>query len=152
MKAVIFIGLQASGKSSFFLEKFYATHLRLNLDMLKTRHREAILLNACIDAKQVVVIDNTNPTKKERIKYIKAFKKGQFHITGYYFQSKLDECIMRNSKRKGKEKIPVVGIKATYNKLELPSFQEGFDELYQVSLVDEVFCVKAWKKVCKDEI
>ncbi len=70
MKGVIFIGLQASGKSSFFLEKFYATHFRLNLDMLKTRHRETILLNACIDAKQAVVIDNTNPTKVERIKYI----------------------------------------------------------------------------------
>jgi len=145
MNAVIFIGLQASGKSSFFLEKFYATHFRLNLDMLKTRHREAILLNACIDAKQAVVIDNTNPTRKERIKYINAFKKGQFHITGYYFQSQLNECIMRNSKRKGKNKIPIVGIKATYNKLEKPSFQEGFYQLFYVSLENDGFCVKAWK-------
>ena len=145
MKGVIFIGLQASGKSSFFLEKFYATHFRLNLDMLKTRHRESVLLNACIDAKQAVVIDNTNPTRVERIKYIKAFQKGKFHITGYFFESKLNDCILRNSKRKAKAKIPVIGIKATYNKLEKPSFQEGFDEIYHVSLVDNVFCVRAWK-------
>ena len=34
--------------------------------MLKTRHRESILIAACIEAKQPFVIDNTNPTPKER--------------------------------------------------------------------------------------
>lgn len=46
MKGVIFIGLQASGKSSFFLKHFYKSHFRLNMDMLKTRHREKLLFNA----------------------------------------------------------------------------------------------------------
>ena len=58
MKGVIFIGLQASGKSTFFLQRFFTTHIRLNMDMLKTRNRETILLKACIEAKQPVVIDN----------------------------------------------------------------------------------------------
>ncbi|MFK5976608.1 MAG: hypothetical protein QM493_08880 [Sulfurovum sp.] len=44
MCGVIFIGLQASGKSTFFLENFYKTHIRINFDMLKTRHRENIFL------------------------------------------------------------------------------------------------------------
>ncbi|MCW8929110.1 MAG: ATP-binding protein [Gammaproteobacteria bacterium] len=145
MNGIIFIGLQASGKSTFFLEKFYTTHLRLNMDMLKTRNRELILLNACIDAKQSVVIDNTNPTVKERKNYINTFKKGKFNIVGYYFQSKIDECIQRNSKRQGKEKIPEIGIKGTFNKLEIPTFKEGFDELYYVSLEDNMFSVKEWK-------
>lgn len=70
MEAVIFIGLQAAGKSSFYREKFIDTHIRINLDMLKTRHRETILLNACLEAKQPLVIDNTNPTIEERKRYI----------------------------------------------------------------------------------
>ena len=75
MEAIIFVGLQASGKSTFYLREFYKTHIRLNMDMLKTRYREDILLNACIEGKQKVVIDNTNPSIEERCKYIKAFKK-----------------------------------------------------------------------------
>lgn len=40
MQLIIFIGVQASGKSTFYQQQFYSTHLRLNLDMLKIRHRE----------------------------------------------------------------------------------------------------------------
>lgn len=60
MQLIIFTGLQASGKSTFYKEYFYKTHLRLNLDMLKTRHREKILFDACLESKSKCVIDNTN--------------------------------------------------------------------------------------------
>lgn len=33
MEAVIFIGLQASGKSSFYKERFFSTHVWINLDL-----------------------------------------------------------------------------------------------------------------------
>lgn len=66
MDAVIFIGIQATGKSSFYAERFLSTHLRLNMDMLKTRHRESILLKAYIESKSSFVVDNTNPTKEVR--------------------------------------------------------------------------------------
>ena len=33
MEAVIFIGIQASGKSTFFKERFFNTHVRINLEM-----------------------------------------------------------------------------------------------------------------------
>lgn len=145
MEGIIFVGIQASGKSSFFLKTFYATHLRLNMDMLKTRNREAILLNACIEAKQPVVIDNTNPTRKDREKYITALKQGRFRVVGYYFQAKLNECIARNKQREGKQKIPEVGIKGTYKKLEKPTFTEGFDELYTVTLINDYFVVEQWQ-------
>jgi transcriptional regulator with XRE-family HTH domain len=37
VEAIIFVGIQASGKSTFYRERFFDTHLRINLDMLKTR-------------------------------------------------------------------------------------------------------------------
>ena len=61
MEAVIFIGLQAAGKSTFYRQRFIDSYIRLNLDMLRTRHREQLLFRACLEAKQPVVIDNTNP-------------------------------------------------------------------------------------------
>jgi len=147
MKGVIFTGLQASGKSSFYLHQFYRTHIRLNLDMLKTRHRENIIFNACLESKQPVVIDNTNPTRKSREKYIAGFKAHRFGVVGYYFAVSLNECLRRNALRMGREHVAEAGIKATYNKLQLPDYGEGFDQLYCVSLKNGEFKVEAWEDV-----
>ena len=144
MKGVIFVGLQASGKSSFYLQEFYRTHIRLNLDMLKTRHREKILFNACLESKQPVVIDNTNPTRSCRKRYIGGFKDHRFEVVGYYFATSLTDCLERNAQRQGKEHIAEVGIRATYNKLQPPSYAEGFDQLYRVSLKEGKFSVELW--------
>ena len=51
MEAVLFIGIQATGKSSFYLERFFRTHVRFNGDMLRTRHREELLVQACLEGK-----------------------------------------------------------------------------------------------------
>ncbi|VAW74244.1 polynucleotide kinase 3-phosphatase-like [hydrothermal vent metagenome] len=145
MEAVIFIGIQASGKSTFFHHHFQRTHVRINLDMLKTRHRESIMMNACVEAKQRFVVDNTNPTLEERNKYIECLKNEGFTIKGYYFQSVIADCLTRNKSRIGDERVPAVGVKATYNRLVLPNYQEGFDELFYVSMKNNKFVVREWK-------
>ena len=146
MEAIIFVGLQASGKSSFYREKFIDTHIRINLDMLKTRHREKILFNACLSAKQPFVIDNTNPAIADRSRYIELAKAKGFKIIGYYFQANLEECKQRNSQRSGKKKIPLVGILDTYKKLEIPSYAEGFDRLFYVKIDDNnLFMIETLK-------
>jgi len=144
MEGILFIGIQASGKTSFFLRFFHKTHIRLSLDMLKTRHREKILIQACIQAKQSFVVDNTNPTRMERKKYIGQLRAGGFKVKGYYFSSLLQDSLDRNIMRTGKERIPEVGVRGTYKKLELPSYDEGFDELFYVTLTGHEFTVKAW--------
>jgi predicted kinase len=45
MQAIVFIGIQTCGKSTFYHHKFGLTHVRINLDMLKTRHREQRMLD-----------------------------------------------------------------------------------------------------------
>ena len=145
MEAIIFCGIQATGKTTFFLEKFFKTHIRLSLDQLKTRNRENKFLETCIATQQRFVVDNTNPSKAERKKYILIAKASKFKIIGYYFQSKISEALIRNSQRQGKENIPEKGIKGTYNKLEIPDFGEGFDELYHVSIIENTFVIKEWK-------
>jgi predicted kinase len=145
VEAVIFIGIQASGKSSFYRERFFDTHLRINLDMLKTRHREQILLRACIEAKQPFVVDNTNPTTEERARYIGPARSNGFRVVGYYFRSQVKEALARNSQRTDKTPIPEKGILSTYKRLQVPDQEEGFDLLCYVH-IDEAgrFVVKEW--------
>jgi len=145
MEAVIFIGIQGSGKSSFFKERFFDTHVRINLDMLRTRHREAVLVEACLRAKQPFVVDNTNPTLDDRKRYIDLAKAAGSRIVGYYFQSKVDECKKRNQERPRRKAVPLPGLLATYSRLELPKLAEGFDALCYVSIgPDGAFVIQEW--------
>lgn len=145
-EAIIFIGVQATGKSTFYKEKYFNTHIRINLDMLRTRNREKQLLEYCINCSQSFVIDNTNPTKEERIKYIEKIPKQNFEITCYYFKSNIEEIKIRNEQRSGKENIPLVGILSTYKKLERPTYEEGFDKIIYVEIDENgKFIEKEWE-------
>ncbi len=145
MEAVILCGIQATGKSTFCRERFFSSHIRINLDMLRTRHRESILLNACIDAKQPFVVDNTNATRRERFAYLDAARQAGFRVVGYYFESRVSDAISRNASRPTAEQVPEVGIKGTSARLEQPSKSEGFDELYYVRLTASGFEVLEWR-------
>lgn len=145
MEAVVFIGIQATGKSSFYLARFWRTHVRLNMDMLRTRHREALLLRACLEGKQPFVVDNTNPSASERARYITLARSAGFRVAGYYFRSSVAEALKRNALRGDGERIPERGIFGTHKRLQLPARSEGFDELYYVTLSAEgKFEVEEW--------
>ena len=113
MEAVIFIGLQGAGKSSFYRERFFDTHLRPSLDMLRTRHRELRLLQASIEARQRFVVDNTNPTRSERQVYIRPAREAGFRVIGYYFQSRVEDCHRRNEQRPADQQVPLRGVLGT---------------------------------------
>lgn len=126
MLAIIFCGIQGSGKSTFYRERFFDTHIRINLDMLRTRHREGLLLRACIEAKQPFVLDNTNPTVLQRARYIDTARAAGFRVTGYYFRSAPTEAIERNTARSEKARVPLPALLGTYKRLEIPKKEEGF--------------------------
>lgn len=134
MEAILFIGIQATGKSEFYKRNFYKTHMRINLDMLRTRRREEIFLQACIQAKQPFVVDNTNVTREGRERYIALAKGAGFGVTGYYFSSSVQAAIARNQNRQGKERVALPAILGTHKKLELPLAEEGFGALYYVRI------------------
>ncbi|HEX8905541.1 MAG TPA: AAA family ATPase, partial [Longimicrobiaceae bacterium] len=141
----IFTGVQAAGKSTFYRERFFETHVRINMDMLKTRNRERLLLEACIQARQPFVVDNTNPLAAERARYIAPARAAGFIVTGYFFRATTREAIARNKGRTDKPAIPIPGLLGTYKRIEEPRWEEGYDALFTVTLtptgvyvVDEV--------------
>ncbi|MEM7015301.1 MAG: AAA family ATPase [Verrucomicrobiota bacterium] len=143
MELVLFCGIQATGKSSFFKERFSDTHVRINLDMLRTRNREQRMFDLCLELQQPCVIDNTNPAAADRARYIGPARQAEFRVVGYYFESKIASAIERNNLR-GDAAIPERGVLATYNKLELPSIDEGFEKLNFVRITDTGFEVSPW--------
>ena len=90
------------------------------------------------------MVDNTNPTAEDRNRYIKAAREHGYRIEGYFFQSIVRDCVERNSQRLGKACIPSRAIACTSNRLELPSYGEGFDVLYFVRIQDDAFVVDVW--------
>ncbi len=147
MEAVIFIGIQGAGKSTFYRERFFDTHLRISLDLMKTRHRERTFVQTCVATGQRFVVDNTNVRAAERAAYIEAAKPAGFRVIGYFFDAALRDALRRNGQREGTAKIPVPGVIGTLKRLERPNPREGFDELYVVTR-DEAdrFVVTPWSE------
>ena len=54
------------------------------------------------------------------------------------------DCLRRNAQRSGTARIPDAGVVARAKDLELPSYGEGFDELYYVAISKTGFEVETW--------
>lgn len=143
MQLAIFVGIPGCGKSTFYKEQFFNSHLRLSLDLLNTRNKEQRFLNLTLSLQQRVVIDNTNVLREERNMYITQAKEKRYEVVGYYFDSNLSDCLRRNENRSGKDRIEKVGVIAKFKQLQPPSFDEGFDKLYFVKIEGDQFNVKS---------
>ena len=120
---------------------FY-THI--SLDELNTRNKETLAITECLENGRSFVIDNTNPEISDRAVYIQKAKAYGYHIIGVFFQSIVKDCVKRNSERGGN--IPSKAIACTSNKLQLPSYLEGFDELYFVRINNNDFEISKWEE------
>jgi len=141
MEALILIGIQGSGKSTF-ARRFADTHVRINLDMLRTRHREGLLFAACVQGKTRVLIDNTNVSREERRRYLEPARAAGFVVKGFYFASVLDECQSRNAGRP--QPVPEAALRNTLARLEPPSLAEGFAELHAVRIAGDDFAIEEY--------
>lgn len=145
MEAIIFTGIQASGKSTFYIERFFQTHLHISLDVVGTRRRERVFVDACLATGQRFVVDNTNPTAEDRARYIGPAKAAGFQVIGYYFDTTPQEAARRNRERTGKKRVPPQAIYGTARRLEPPTGDEGFDALYRVQIdAENRFVVEPW--------
>ena len=144
-QAIIFIGIQASGKTTFY-ERMLSdgTYTHISLDILHTRNRENEMLMECFENGKSFVIDNTNPEISVREKYILKAKEYGYQIIGIFFQSIVKDCVRRNEQRG--LKVPSKAIACTSNNLQLPSTEEGFDELYFVRINNNDFEISAWRE------
>ena len=118
MEAIILCGIQASGKSTFVRERWFESHVRINLDMLKTRNREDIVLFACLAAKTPVVIDNTDPTRAQRGRYLKLARAAGYEaVVLYYFETTVEAALARNGVRPERNRVLELAIRGTTKRI-----------------------------------
>lgn len=147
---VLFIGLPASGKSSFYRHKFADTHQLISKDLLKNNkrkdRRQRQLMEEAFQVGQSIVLDNTHPSRADRSPWIHWAKDKSWSVSGYYLSASLAQCKERNARRDAKSRVPDVGFHSILGKLERPSLDEGFDELYFVTAKDGQFQVESWRE------
>lgn len=143
MQCIIFIGIPASGKSSFYKENFFNSHIRVSLDLLNTRNKQQKLMEYCFATQSRFIIDNTNVTVEERAKYISILKEKKYEIIAYYFETNLQDALERNENRK--DTIPDIGVKSKFKQLEVPNYEEGFDKIYNVGIENNQFKVEEYE-------
>jgi predicted kinase len=133
MEAIVLCGVQGSGKTTLYRDRFLATHVRVALDLLRTRERETAFVDLCVTTKQPFVVDNTNPTPADRARYVAPARAAGFKVVGYLVEVDAAEAFARNAERAGRERIPVAGVAATARRFQRPALEEGFDELWHAT-------------------
>ena len=130
---VIFVGLPASGKSTYYFKNFAATHVHVSKDLLTRGARQETLIDKALSAGKSVVVDNTNPPAEVRKPLIELGRRHGARIVGYFFEIEVKAALMRNRGREGKARVPDVALFVTKKKLAPPSYDEGFDEIHVIA-------------------
>ena len=138
LECVLLIGLPASGKTTFYRRHFAETHEHLSKDLWPNvsnkDRRQAELMRQALSTGHSVVIDNTNTALADRAPVIAIARQYGARVIGYYLATTTREAVGRNRGREGKARVPDVAIFARAKRLVVPSAQEGFDELYSVTI------------------
>jgi predicted kinase len=153
---VLFIGLQGAGKSSFYRARFASTHDWVSKDRFPNNRnparRQRQLVEEALGAGRSVVVDNTNPSPEDRAELITLARSFGAAVVGYYFESRLADCLERNRQRQGKARVPDLALYATRKRLSLPALAEGFDRLFYVRLLGEgQFEILDWDERVPDD-
>ncbi len=135
---MILVGLPASGKSTFYRERFAGTHDHVSKDLIRhTRRpeeRQQRLIAASLAAGRSVVVDNTNPRRADRAPIIDTARRHGAGVVAYVFDTEAGDALRRNRIREGRERVPDVAIFTVRKRLEQPGFSEGFDRIFRVRL------------------
>ena len=140
-ECVILIGLPGAGKSSFYRERFAATHDHVSKDLWPhARNREARQqgeIGQALAAGRSVVVDNINAAAADRAATIATARARGARVVGYFFSVSTREAVARNAERTGRARVPNVAIFRAAKTLETPDLSEGFDQLFRVGLTED---------------
>jgi len=140
-ECVIFIGLPASGKTTFYHQRFAGTHRHISKDhwpaAAHTDARQAALISTALSEDVPIVVDNTNPSIADRAAIITLARSHGARIVGYCFTATTREAVGRNRGREGKQRVPDVAIFTKAKQMVIPTREEGFDELNAVSIGED---------------
>jgi predicted kinase len=132
----VLVGLQASGKTTFYRRHLAATHAHVSKDNWPNAGRRDRRQLAVVDALLAdgcdVAVDNTNPSAAERAGLLAAARRRGARAVAYWFPPDRDGSVARNAARSPETRVPDVGMFATLGRLAAPTVAEGFDRVHRV--------------------
>ena len=128
---MILCGVQGSGKTTLYRDRFLETHARVSMDLLRTRAREAAFLHVCLETRMPFVIDNTNPTAAERARYVAPAREAGFKLVAYLVE--VDHAVAAGRNEARERRVPAPGLRDVARRLVRPAPEEGFDELWHAT-------------------
>ncbi|HAA55190.1 MAG TPA: kinase [Myxococcales bacterium] len=137
MPLVIFVGLQASGKSTFFKLHFDPTQPYISKDAMSGSGKEQRLqrrVRAYLEEGRSVVVDNTHPTPMCRQALIELGRAYGAPVWGVYFETSLEDALKRNALRSGRQRVPEKIMITQHRRMIPPQKREGFDRIFLVSM------------------
>lgn len=137
---VVFTGLPASGKSTFYVEAMSANFGLVSKDLMAKKAgkqgRMMKIVRAYLEQGKSLAVDNTNPRVEDRAPLIQIAREFQAKVVCLHFTGSEDDCRRRNAGREGKAYVPPSGFHTIAMRFVAPTWAEGFDEIHQVRLVE----------------
>jgi len=143
MDLVVLVGLQGAGKTTFYGARFAATHALVSKDLFRgardRARRQRELITAAAAAGRPVVVDNTNVRREDRLALIAQARALGLRPVCFWFPPDVRASLARNARRSGKARVPDVAVHATRARLEPPTWDEGWDALWEVRAEEGAF-------------
>ena len=142
LEMVILVGSPASGKTTFCKKYLLpcGKYEHINRDILKDMKKCIAAATAALQAGRSVVIDNTNPQKKDREQFIKIAKSRSVPVTVYWFpftQEMVQHMNVYRERLLGLDAphIPTIALRMFFSKFQEPTLDEGIESITKVNFV-----------------
>ena len=141
---IILIGLPRSGKSTF-AKQYYSEYDYISRDYVRENtfgfkgnmnHESEVTkicneeLNLSLSKKNNIIVDNTNIQRKYRRQFIKQAQAHGYNIKAVYINTSYEQLII-NAEKEG---FPIGVIDSMANRLNIPSYDEGYYQIQEFNV------------------
>ncbi|XP_071966339.1 bifunctional polynucleotide phosphatase/kinase isoform X2 [Engystomops pustulosus] len=139
-EVVVTVGFPAAGKSSFIKEHLVSKgYVYANRDTLGTWQKCVAACEEALRNGKSIVVDNTNPDKESRSRYISCAQKAGVPIRCFLFSAPVEVAKHNNRFRemtsKGHVSVNDMVINSYKSKYVAPTLSEGFSEILKINFV-----------------
>ena len=138
-EVIVFVGFPASGKTTFY-EKIMKPngYVHVNRDTLGSWQKCVSLCEQELCRGRKIVVDNTNPDRESRRRYIACAQKNGIPVRCFHFMTTLSQAKHNNRFRElttsTKRKVTEIAYNTFKSKYIQPATTEGFEEVLKITL------------------
>ncbi len=132
---IILVGFPGSGKSTF-ITKNLDNYYFVSLDKEKTPAKCLKLVNKYMEMGRNIVVDNTNPSKESRKKFIDIAIKNKYNVRCMKMLTQENHALHNNYYRylyKNQKFVPTIAYNIYKKKYEEPELEEGYYEILHIN-------------------